>query len=275
MKYTFDWKEYANTARRAVAEGCVLLRNEENALPIKNGETVSVFGRNQFNYYKSGTGSGGMVNTPYVVSILDALKEEETITINQELLHIYEEWLTYHPFDEGKVWANEPWCKEEMELSPDVVKNAAGRSDMALVMIGRTAGEDKDNSATEGSYLLTAIEEKMLELVCSEFARVAVVLNVGNTIDMKFVEKYKPQAVMYVWQGGMEGGNGVADVLLGKVSPSGHLTDTIAKDISDYPSTKCFGDEFKNAYEEDIYVGYRYFETAAKEKVLYPFGFGL
>ena len=91
MKYTFDWKEYANTARRAVAEGCVLLRNEENALPIKNGETVSVFGRNQFNYYKSGTGSGGMVNTPYVVSILDALKEEETITINQELLHIYEE----------------------------------------------------------------------------------------------------------------------------------------------------------------------------------------
>jgi len=275
MKYIFDWKEYANTARKAVAEGCVLLRNEENALPIKNGETVSIFGRNQFNYYKSGTGSGGMVNTPYVVSILDALKEEKTITINEELLHIYEKWLIDHPFDEGKGWANEPWCQEEMELTWDVVKNAECQSDMALVMIGRTAGEDKDNSATEGSYLLTATEEKMLDMVCKVFSRVAVILNVGNVIDMKFVEKYQPQAVMYVWQGGMEGGNGVADVLLGKVSPSGHLTDTIAKDIFDYPSTKNFGDEYKNIYEEDIYVGYRYFETAAKEKVLYPFGFGL
>ena len=275
MKYIFDWKEYANTARKAVAEGCVLLRNEGNALPIKSGENVSIFGRNQFNYYKSGTGSGGMVNTPYVVSILDALKEEKTITINEELLHIYEEWLIDHPFDEGKGWANEPWCQEEMELTWDVVKNAEGQSDMALVMIGRTAGEDKDNSATEGSYLLTATEEKMLDMVCKVFSRVAVILNVGNVIDMKFVEKYQPQAVMYVWQGGMEGGNGVADVLLGKASPSGHLTDTIAKDISDYPSTKNFGDEYKNIYEEDIYVGYRYFETAAKEKVLYPFGFGL
>lgn len=275
MKYIFDWKEYANTARKAVAEGCVLLRNEGHALPIRNGETISVFGRSQFNYYKSGTGSGGMVNTPYVVSVLDALKAEEGISLNEELLHIYEEWLVEHPFDEGKGWANEPWCQEEMELNEDVVKTAAAHSDMALVMLGRTAGEDKDNSATEGSYLLAEKEEKMLEMVCKEFKRVAVILNVGNVIDMKFVEKYQPQAVMYVWQGGIEGGNGVADVLMGRVCPSGRLSDTIVKDVNDYPSTKNFGREDKSIYEEDIYVGYRYFETAAKDKVAYPFGFGL
>lgn len=275
MKYTFDWKEYANTARRAVAEGCVLLRNENQALPVRPGESIAVFGRSQFNYYKSGTGSGGMVNTPYVVSILDALRQEEQITLNQELLKVYEDWVLEHPFDEGKGWANEPWCQEEMELTGEVAAKAAVQSDIALVIIARTAGEDRDNYAGEGSYLLTKKEEQMLEAVCNAFTRVAVLLNVGNIIDMKFVEKYNPQAVMYVWQGGMEGGHGVADVLTGRVSPSGHLTDTIAADISDYPSTAYFGDEFKSYYKEDIYVGYRYFETAAKDKVLFPFGFGL
>lgn len=274
MKYTFDWKEYADTARRAAAEGCVLLRNEDKALPVRKGEKVSVFGRNQFNYYKCGTGSGGMVNTPYVVSILDAFREEK-VELNQELMKIYEDWLIENPFDLGRGWANEPWCQEEMELTREIAAKAAAQSDMALIILGRTAGEDKDNHASEGSYLLTSKEEKMLQYVCEEFSRVAVILNVGNIIDMKFVEKYKPQAVMYVWQGGMEGGHGVVDVLTGKVSPSGHLTDTIAKDISEYPSTKNFGDEIRNFYQEDIYVGYRYFETAAKDKVLYPFGYGL
>ena len=275
MKYIFDWKEYAKTAREAVAEGCVLLRNENHALPICKGETISVFGRSQFNYYKSGTGSGGMVNTPYVVSILDALDEEEEINVNPVLRQVYEEWIETHPFDIGKGWANEPWCQEEMELSEEVVKAAASASDLALVILGRTAGEDKDNSAAEGSYLLTQEEKNMLAVVCKEFDRVAVILNVGNVIDMQFVEEYKPQAVMYVWQGGMEGGHGVADVLTGRVAPSGHLTDTIVKSIDDYPSTVHFGAEIFNEYWEDIYVGYRYFETAAKDKVVYPFGFGL
>lgn len=275
MKYTFDWKEYAKTARRAAAEGCVLLRNEENALPLRRGDRVSVFGRSQFNYYKSGTGSGGMVNVPYEVSVLDALAAEEGIALNTDLQKTYEEWLKVHPFDAGKGWANEPWCQEEMELTGEVVKEAALNSDIALVIIGRTAGEDRDNYASEGSYLLTRTEENMLRLVCETFARVAVILNVGNIIDMKFVDKYQPQAVLYVWQGGVEGGNGAADVLTGRVSPGGHLTDTIAYDIEDYPSTKNFGDEFKSFYQEDIYVGYRYFETAAKDKVMYPFGYGL
>ena len=274
MKYTFDWKEYAKTARATVAEGCVLLRNEEKALPIREGEKVSVFGRSQFNYFKSGTGSGGMVNAPYEVSIPDALKEEN-IELNASLMKIYEEWIEDHPFDKGKGWANEPWCQEEMELTDEVVSAAASCSDLALVVIGRTAGEDKDNYAGEGSYFLTATEEKMLALVCAAFSRVAVILNVGNIIDMKFVDKYEPQAVMYVWQGGIEGGHGVADVLMGRVTPSGHLTDTIAYDIEDYPSAMNFGNETKSFYQEDIYVGYRYFETAAKDKVMYPFGYGL
>ena len=274
MKYTFDWKEYAKTARATVAEGCVLLRNEEKALPIREGEKVSVFGRSQFNYFKSGTGSGGMVNAPYEVSIPDALKEEN-IELNASLMKIYEEWIEDHPFDKGKGWANEPWCQEEMELTDEVVSAAASCSDLALVVIGRTAGEDKDNYAGEGSYFLTATEEKMLALVCAAFSRVAVILNVGNIIDMKFVNKYEPQAVMYVWQGGIEGGHGVADVLMGRVTPSGHLTDTIAYDIEDYPSAMNFGNETKSFYQEDIYVGYRYFETAAKDKVMYPFGYGL
>ena len=274
MKYTFDWKEYAKTARATVAEGCVLLRNEEKALPIREGEKVSVFGRSQFNYFKSGTGSGGMVNAPYEVSIPDALKEEN-IELNASLMKIYEEWIEDHPFDKGKGWANEPWCQEEMELTDEVVSVAASCSDLALVVIGRTAGEDKDNYAGEGSYFLTATEEKMLALVCAAFSRVAVILNVGNIIDMKFVNKYEPQAVMYVWQGGIEGGHGVADVLMGRVTPSGHLTDTIAYDIEDYPSAMNFGNETKSFYQEDIYVGYRYFETVAKDKVMYPFGYGL
>ena len=117
----------------------------------------------------------------------------------------------------------------------------------------------------------------MLEKVCGIFERVIVVLNVGNVIDMQWVKTYDPQAVLYVWQGGMEGGHGAAEVLMGRMSPCGKLADTIALSVEDYPSAANFGSVTGDRYEEDIYVGYRYFETfeAAKNKVLYPFGFGL
>lgn len=275
MKYQFDWKKYAEIARQASAESCVLLRNEDNALPIRAGETVSVFGRIQFTYYKSGTGSGGMVNAPYVVNILDGLRACNEIHVNEELVKIYEDWIAENPFDLGGGWAQEPWSQKEMPLTKEIVAKAAEKSDIAVFILGRTAGEDQDNSAAEGSYLLTAEEENALKIVCENFQRVAVVLNVGNIIDMKWVDTCKPQAVLYAWQGGMEGGNAAADVLTGKVNPCGRLADTIAKDISDYPSTKNFGDTAVNLYEEDIYVGYRYFETFAKEAVKYPFGYGL
>lgn len=274
-KYYLDMEKYKQLARQAVAEGCVLLKNENNTLPVKKGETVSVFGRIQLNYYKSGTGSGGLVNTRYVTGILDALRLEKEIHVNEELAAVYAQWCEEHPFDKGKGWGQEPWSQEEMPLPDSVAERAAQISDVALVIIGRTAGEDQDTKAEPGSYLLTEEEEAMIRTVSRHFAKTAVLLNVGNIIDMKWVEACKPSAVLYVWQGGMEGGSGVADVLTGRVSPCGRLSDTIARSIEDYPSTSSFGDKHRNFYTEDIYVGYRYFETAAKDKVLYPFGFGL
>ena len=274
-KYYLDMEKYKELAAQAVAEGCVLLKNTGNTLPVRKGERVSVFGRIQLDYYKSGTGSGGLVNTRYVKGILDALREEADIEVNEELAAVYADWCAEHPFDKGKGWGKEPWSQQEMPLSDDIARKAAEVSDVALVIIGRTAGEDQDTKAERGSYLLTEAEEDMIRRVAKYFDRTAVLLNVGNIIDMKWVEECGPSAVMYVWQGGMEGGTGVVRALTGKVNPCGKLSDTIARVISDYPSTPYFGDPHRNIYAEDIYVGYRYFETAAKDSVLYPFGFGL
>lgn len=272
--YKLDLEKYAALARQAVAEGCVLLENEGQALPLRDGERVAVFGRMAFHYYKSGLGSGGLVNTRYVVGILDALKECEGVHLDEKLMGIYEDWIMENPYDEGQGWGRVPWCQKEMDVTEEML-DCARRDDVSLVVIGRTAGEDQDNNAKAGSYCLTETEEDMIRRVCEVSKRTVVVLNVGNIIDMSWVQKYHPQAVLYVWQGGQEGGNGVADVLTGKACACGKLTDTIAADIKDYPSTENFGDPFKNYYKEDIYVGYRYFETFAKDKVLYPFGYGL
>lgn len=275
MNYQLNWNEYAKVARKAVAEGCVLIENKNQVLPLNKGAKVAVFGRMQAHYIKSGTGSGGLVNAPYVVGVLDALESSESIEVNQELKQVYMDWIKVNPFDRGKGWAQEPWAQVEMEVSDELVEKAAQGSEVAIVIIGRQAGEDRDNTATQGSYLLTEQEEKLLGQVCDTFSKVVVLLNVGNVMDMKWMKKYNPQAVMYIWQGGCEGGNGVLDVLTGKISPSGKLVGTIANDIKDYPSTSNFGNEDDNVYQEDIYVGYRYFETFASDKVMYPFGYGL
>lgn len=272
--YKLDLERYAVLARQATAEGCVLLENEGQALPLREGERVAVFGRMAFHYYKSGLGSGGLVNTRYVVGILDALKECKEIQLDEKLLGIYADWIKENPYDEGQGWGRVPWSQKEMEVTEEML-DCARNNDVSLVIIGRTAGEDQDNNTKPGSYCLTETEEDMIRRVCQVSERTVVVLNVGNIIDMSWVEKYHPQAVLYAWQGGQEGGNGVADVLTGKVCACGKLTDTIAQSIEDYPSTENFGDPFKNYYKEDIYVGYRYFETFAKDKVLYPFGYGL
>ena len=275
MKYTLDWNEYSQTAREAIAEGCVLIQNKNDVLPLKKGAKVAIFGRIQSNYYKSGTGSGGKVNVAKVYSIPEGLEESNSVVINKNLQKIYAEWEKKNPFDEGLGWGQERWSQDEMPLTKEIVMEAAGESDVALVIIGRTAGEDKDNGDTAGSYRLSKGEEDMLCKVRKGFSKVVVLLNTGNIMDMSFVKKYKPDSVMYVWQGGMLGGLGTADVLTGKVNPCGKLTDTIAASIKDYPSHKYFGDHFKNYYKEDIYVGYRYFQTFAPKKVVYPFGFGL
>ena len=272
--YKLDLERYAVLARQATAEGCVLLENEGQALPLREGERVAVFGRMAFHYYKSGLGSGGLVNTRYVVGILDALKECKEIQLDEKLMGIYADWIKENPYDEGQGWGRVPWSQKEMEVTEEML-DCARNNDVSLVIIGRTAGEDQDNNTKPGSYCLTETEEDMIHRVCQVSKRTVVVLNVGNIIDMSWVKKYHPQAVLYAWQGGQEGGNGVADVLTGKVCACGKLTDTIAQSIEDYPSTENFGDPFKNYYKEDIYVGYRYFETFAKDKVLYPFGYGL
>lgn len=274
----FEEKPYAPLAihsRKLAAEGCVLLKNENKVLPIKPENTVSFFGRTQIDYIKSGTGSGGLVHTEYVVNIIDGALNNSKINVNTELVDIYKSWIKENPFDEGNGWASEPWFQKEYVPDESVVKSAREKSDVAVIVIGRTAGEDRDNAPEKGSWYLTDEEEQLLDVVSKYFENTVVLLNVGNILDMNWVEKYNIKVVMYVWQGGQEGGNAIADVLSGDVNPSGRLSDTIAKDISDYPSSKNFGNKDFNLYQEDIYVGYRYFETFAPDKVLYPFGFGL
>ncbi len=274
MKKILDWKHYLDTAAQTVSEGIVMLKNDNNALPLPVNEKVSVFGRIQLHYYKSGTGSGGMVNVSKVTDIVEGLIEAG-VDVNNELLEIYRRWDAENPFDLGQGWGAEPWSQKEMTLDDETVANAAKLSRTALVIIGRTAGEEQDARLEEGSYLLTALEKDMLEKVRRHFEKVVVLLNVGGLIDMSFVDEYSPDSVLYVWQGGMTGGTGTAAVLTGKVSPSGKLPDTIAYNVEDYPSHGCFGDKKRNFYREDVYVGYRWFETFSADKVRYPFGFGL
>lgn len=275
MERILDWNKYLDTAAEMVSEGIVMLKNDNNALPIDTDKEVAVFGRIQFHYYKSGTGSGGMVNVTKVVNILDGLIDNG-VKVNEKLLDTYRKWDKENPFDLGEGWGGEPWSQKEMPLDEGLVKETAKSCETAIVIIGRTAGEEQDNRLEAGSYLLSDDEIAMLTVVRENYKKVVLLLNVGNIIDMTDINRIAPDSVLYVWQGGMTGGKGTADVLTGKVSPSGKLPDTIAYKASDYPSDANFGREKnRDIYAEDIYVGYRYFETFAKEKVLYPFGFGL
>ena len=273
-------KKLVPVSRQAASEGIVLLENKNATLPLQQGEKISLFGRCQIDAFRSGTGSGGAVNVPYAINALQGLRSHSKVTINEELVAIYEAWIALNPFsDGGGGWAAEPWFQEEMPLTESTVKQAANSSDKALVFIGRTAGEDKDNADAEGSYRLTETELAMVELVTAQFDNVIIILNVTNIMDMSWLNtvsnKQSIQAVLYSWAAGMEGGDALADVLCGDLSPSGRLTDTIAYKLSDYPSDANFGRTDYNLYVEDIYVGYRYFETFNPDAVQYEFGAGL
>ena len=272
-----DWNKYREAAIMAAAEGIVMLRNEGGALPLKHGSRVALFGRMQTHYYKSGTGSGGMVNVSHVTDIREGLADSPSITLDPELMDIYDKWDEENPTDEGLGWGQEAWSQVEMPVSSELAEKMASRNDAAVLIIARTAGEDRDNTAEKGSYYLSDSEEQMLSAVSAAFERTIVILNVGNIIDMSFVAKYDIKSVLYAWQGGMIGGSAVARVVTGEVNPSGCLTDTIAVSLSDYPSNDNFGnkDIHEDLYEEDVFVGYRYFSTFAPSKVMYPFGFGL
>ncbi len=260
--------------RTAAAEGTVLLRND-NVLPLSHHETISVFGRVQYDYMFVGYGSGGDVIKPYTVNLMEGLKNAGA-KINTELADIYEKWCKKNPPDHG-FWGHWPLYYEEMPIETSIIESAAKKSDCAVIVIGRSAGEDRENKLDAGSYYLTDDEKSLIKRVNSVFKKTVIVLNIGSIIDMSWEEDLlkNDSAILIPWQGGMESGNALADVLLGKKEPSGKLTDTIAKSYFDYPCAKNFGEKEYNNYTEDIFVGYRYFETFAKDKVLYPFGFGL
>lgn len=264
-------------ARQAAQEGIVLLKNENNALPLTNDDKVAVFGRCAVNYFGVGYGSGGDIVRPYLSTLMDGLFSAN-VSVNETLYKKYKEWIDL-PKNEifDGVWGHWPMNHPEMPLDNDTVKNAAKESNAAIVVIGRAAGEDRENILEKGSYYLTDLEIDMLNRVTDNFKIVIVVMDCGNVVDMSWLLQYqdKISAVVYAWQGGMESGNALADVLTGKVSPSGKLTDTIALSYDKYPSADNFGGDKFNNYSEDIYVGYRYFETFKKDEVLYPFGFGL
>ena len=264
----------AELCRLSAAEGCVLLKNENNILPLSKERTLSVFGRVQNNTFFVGYGSGGDVNAHYNVSIMEALQNSNDITINPVLSQIYADWCKENPVNDG-FWGHWPMCYDEMPVEDEIVKNAAENSDTAMVVIGRAAGEDRENTLTKGSFYLTDEEDELLKKVSTSFEKTVVVLNIGSIFDFSWVEKYNIGCVLILWQGGMETGNALADIISGKVSPSGKLSSSIAKKYECYPSAEHFGDKQKNKYTEDIFVGYRYFETFSPDDVLFCFGHGL
>ena len=261
--------------RKAGADGCVLLKND-GALPFNQNDSVAVFGRVQNDWFFVGNGSGGDVCTPYKTSLIDSIEAEQPFKIDLQLKEKYKTFSDTHKVDPG-FWAHWPRFYPEMKISDSEVKSASERNTKALVIIGRSAGEDRENVLKKGSYYLTDTETKLLDSVTRHFKNVTLLLNIGSLIDFEKIASYKDRisSIMLVWQGGMESGNSVCDVLSGKVSPSGKLTDTIALRYDDYPSSENFGNKDENKYTEDIFVGYRYFETFCPEKVLYEFGFGL
>ncbi len=262
--------EIRELCRKVTAEGCVLLKND-GTLPLGN-QQFALFGRCQINTFYVGYGSGGDVKPPYKVSILEGLRAGGA-NLDIQVVETYEHWTKNHIPDEG-YWGHWPMCYKEMPVKDEFIASAAKRNTTAVVVIGRAAGEDRENKIEKGSWFLTDTEDNLLALTRKYFKKVCVMINSGSIMDVTRIEKHKPDALMFVWQGGQETGNAVADVLLGKVSPSGKLTDTIAA-IEDYSSYKYFGNKKYNNYAEDIYVGYRYFNTFARDKIIYPFGFGL
>ncbi|WPC09669.1 beta-glucosidase [Globicatella sp. PHS-GS-PNBC-21-1553] len=258
--------------RQAAAESIVLLENE-GVLPLKAQSKLAVFGRSQIDYFYVGYGSGGEVNPPYLVNVIQGL-EEKDLLLNKVLIKKYQTFSANNIVEDG-IWGQWPRFLEEMTLTNEEVKSASEDSEIALIVIGRAAGEDRENVLEEGSYYLTQKEKQMIDQVTHYFEKVILVINSGNVIDLSWTENYAFSAILFAWQGGMESGNAIADVLMGDVNPSAKLPDTIARHYEDYPSAKQFGHEEYVEYVEDIYVGYRYFETFHPEKVIYPFGYGL
>lgn len=257
--------------RRAAEEGAVLLKNE-GVLPLSG--KCALFGRTQIDAFLSGCGSGGDVLKPYRVTFLEGLLKNPAVELDGELVSLYEAWTKKNPADRG-YWGNWANCFPEMPLEEAKIKEIARRAKTAIVVIGRGAGEEADFPLKKGGYFLTGEERRLLRLVSENFQKTAVLLNLSNPIDLKFLDEYQIGAALLLWQGGMEAGNAAARLLTGVANPCGKLPVTFAKKYDFYPCSNTFGRDNVSEYSEDIYVGYRYFETFCRDGALYPFGFGL
>lgn len=270
--------EHIELSRRAAGEGMVLLKNEENLLPLRGGARVAVFGKGQYDYVKGGGGSGN-VYPIYTRGIYDGLKvkaDEGKIGLFDGLIDFYKSEI-----DKQYAQGKEIGMTEEPEIPADKLALAKAYTDTAIITICRFSGEgwDRKGEKLDGDFYLSAAEEKMVNTVLDNFKNIIVVINSGAQTDTEWYHSNdRISSVLYSWQAGMEGGLAIADILCGDVNPSGKLVDTFAKAFSDYPSSESFSESPDYVkYYEDIYVGYRYFETipGAKERVNYPFGFGL
>lgn len=237
---------FAEFAAAAAAEGAVLLRNDGQMLPLAPERPLSLFGRTQIDYYRSGTGSGGAVNVVSSTTLLQAMRARNGMRLNTQLAGLYERWVEQHPFDNGGGgWAAEPWCQQEMPLSDEQIRQARAFSSQAVIVFGRTAGEDRDNADVEGGYRLTADEMNLLYQVCGEFDDVAVVLNTAGLIDLSWADdprlRQRIRALLYVWHGGADGAQAATSLLYGEVTPSGKLVGSIAISLDDHPASPCWG----------------------------------
>lgn len=291
-------KKHIEISKNAAKEGIVLLKNDEDVLPLKEGSRVVLFGKGTFDYVKGGGGSGD-TTVAYLRNLYEGLK------LLKDKVEVYEPIAEYYKKDIEKQYSEgkEPGMTTEPAVPENMIKAATNFSDTAIISICRFSGEgwdryagttvNKDSLTTcdrttleknegvfsKSDFYLTDAEEAMVDVVKENFDKVIVVMNVGGMVDTSwFVDDDLIQSVLMSWQAGMEGGLATAELLMGMGNPSGKLTDTLARDLADYPSTEGFHESIDYVdYNEDIYVGYRYFETIpkAEEKVIYPFGFGL
>ncbi|MBO4487655.1 MAG: glycoside hydrolase family 3 C-terminal domain-containing protein [Bacteroidaceae bacterium] len=285
-----DLKAHADVTRHSATEGMVLLKNEGQTLPMSDAKKVSVFGVTSYDFMAGGTGSGN-VNKAYTIDMMQGLSGAG-LTVNSKLADLYKNYKAYQrslsTATDSYYW---PWGNE-MSVSRSIIDAQAKESDIAIITLGRQAGEGWDRDEA-GDFTLTDVERQLITDVCNAFhmanKRVVVVLNMGNVMETASW-KSMPDAILLAWQPGQEGGNSVADVLTGKAYPSGKLTMTWPNNLIDLPSSANFpnirpaaprqkGDnktEFQDytKHVEGINVGYRYFTTANKP-VSYPFGFGL
>ena len=278
--------EHIALSKNAAKEGMVLLKNEGGLLPFAKGTKLALFGKGTFDYVKGGGGSGD-VTVSYIVNLYQGLKALGDEACVEETLAAYYRDYVAAQYREGKA----PGMIAEPELPDELLQKARAFTDTAVITVSRFSGEGWDRSVQgqkasfgsdlfeRGDFYLSDAENAMVEKVKAAFPKVCVVLNVGGMVDTEwFHADERIRSVLMAWQGGMEGGTAATELLFGIGSPSGKLTDTFAKELTDYPSTASFhvSEKFVD-YPEDIYVGYRYFETipGMRERVNYPFGFGL